>query len=384
MAILSSDFIAELNAKVINPAFEVARTNYNGVLSRVGHGAARQPEGGYKLNWLNQQIGAGGNTVNGAILAAATTIVVDNGSFFRAGMQISVKNSDEVILVTAVSGNSLTVIRGFGGTTAVNIADNAVITIDSTGREENSLGVDDGIFEPNPTENYFQTLDTQITLSRRALAQAQIGNYNEMQTQLAERVNQLTIQLNRMLIRGRKATATIGGKVHTYSGGMIYHTEQTGGYAVDNAAAALTFAKIDDLVEQIVLRGGKTDTIAVNTRLARAIQALVNANYTSQRLSENLNDRGGLVTLTSDLPILGQINSIVVDTSLNDGELLMFDSTKPKIIPMASGNANADGNWRTLDSTQKGQDGESIRIVGDFGIEMNSFKTNLARLYNIG
>ena len=47
MAILSSDFIAELNAKVINPAFEVARTNYNGVLSRVGYGAARQPEGGY-------------------------------------------------------------------------------------------------------------------------------------------------------------------------------------------------------------------------------------------------------------------------------------------------------------------------------------------------
>ena len=384
MAILSADFLAELNAKVINPAFEVARTNYTGVLSRISYGVARQPESGYKLNWLNQQIGAGGNTVNGAILAAATTIAVDNGSFFRAGMQVSVKNSNEVILVTAVSGNNLTVVRGFGGTTAANIADNAVLTIDSTGREENSLGVDDGIFEPNPSENYFQTLDTQITLSRRALAQAQIGNYNDMQMQLAERVNQLTIQLNRMLIRGRKATATIGGKLHTYSGGMIYHTEQTGGYAVDNATAALTFAKIDDMVEQIVLRGGKTDTIAVNTRLARVIQGLVNANYSSQRLREHLTDRDALVSLTSDLPILGQINSIIVDTSLNDSELLMFDSMKPKIIPMASGNANADGNWRTLDSTQKGQDGESIRIVGDFGIEMNSFKTNLARLHNIG
>ena len=384
MAILSADFLAELNAKVINPAFEVARTNYTGVLSRISYGVARQPESGYKLSWLNQQIGAGGNTVNGAILAAATTITVDNGSFFRAGMQVSVKNSNEVILVTAVSGNDLTVVRGFGGTTAANIADNAVLTIDSTGREENSIGVDDGIFEPNPSENYFQTLDTQITLSRRALAQAQIGNYNDMQIQLAERVNQLTIQLNRMLIRGRKATATIGGKLHTYSGGMIYHTEQTGGYAVDNATAALTFAKIDDLVEQIVLRGGKTDTIAVNTRLARVIQKLVNANYSSQRLREHLADRDALVSLTSDLPILGQINSIIVDTSLNDSELLMFDSMKPKIIPMASGNANADGNWRTLDSTQKGQDGESIRIVGDFGIEMNSFKTNLARLHNIG
>lgn len=67
--------------------------------------------------------------LNGAVLAAATTIAVDNGSFFRAGMQVSVKNSNEVILVTAVSGNNLTVVRGFGGTTAANIADNAVLTM---------------------------------------------------------------------------------------------------------------------------------------------------------------------------------------------------------------------------------------------------------------
>ena len=384
MPILSNDFLATLNEKVINPAFEVARTNFPGLISQIQYGSPVAPEGGFKHSWLNQQIGAGGNLVNGAAVAAATTINVDDGSFFRAGMQVSVKNSDEVILVTSVAANALTVTRGFGGTVAVDILDNAVLTIDSTAREENSLGIDDGIFEPNPTENYFQTLDTQITLSRRALAQAQIGNYNDMQMQISERINQLTIQLNRMLIRGRKAVATIGGKQVTFAGGMIYHTEQTGGYAVDNAAAALTYAKIDDLVEQIVLRGGMTNTIAVNTRLARVIQGLVNADYSSQRLSESLSDRGALTRLTSDLPILGQINNIVVDTNLGDGELLMLDSTKPKIIPMAANNANANGNWRTLDSTQPGQDGESIRIVGDFGLEMNSFKTNLARLHNIG
>ena len=382
--VLSSDFLAELNEKVINPAFEVARTNFDGIISVIGMGSPREPESGHKLNWLNQSIGAGGNTVNGAILAAVTTLVVDDGSFFRAGMQISVKGSDEVMLVTAVSTNSLTVVRGFGATTAADIADNVVVTIDSTAREENSLGVDDNIFEPNLSENYFQTSDTQITMSRRALALAQHGNYNDLQMQLGERVRQLMIGQNRMLIRGQKGTETIAGKLHTFSGGMNYWTEQTGGYTVDNAAAALTFAKIDDLVEQIVLRGGMTDTIAVNTRLARVIQGLINANYSSKRLSEVLGDRGALVQLTSDLPILGKVNRIVVDTNLNDSELLMFDSSKPKIIPMAAGNAADSGAWRTLDSTANGQDGYSLRVLGDFGIEMNSFKTHLARLSNIG
>lgn len=385
MAVLSPDFIATLNEKVINPAFEIAYSNTVGVLPTVSFGTPIEPEGGYKHSWLNQQIGLGGSTINGALpLGTETTITVDDGSKFRAGQLVSVKGSDEVILVTAVSGNDLTVTRGFGGTTGVAIADGDSIYVDSTGREENSLGVDDSIFEPDPSENFFQTLDTQLTFSRRALAQAQIGNYNDMTTQINERIRQLTYQLNRMLIRGRKGSATIAGKLHTYAGGMTYWSEQTGGYAVDNSAAALTLAKIDDLVEQIVLRGGMTDTIAVGTAKARVIQGLINANYSSQRLSEQLDDRGGLVRLSSDLPILGQINQIVVDTNLNDNELIMYDSSKPSIVPMAQGNANASGNWRTMDATQPGQDGESLRIVGDFGIEMNSFKTHMVRLYNIG
>lgn len=391
MAVLSPDFLASLNEKVINPAFDIARDNVQGVLRTIGTGQAVQPEAGSKFSWLNQRIGASGDTVNGAILAAATALVVDDGSKFRAGQQISITgslatiaNSEEVLLITAVATNTLTVVRGYGGSTAADIADGATVTIDSTAREENSTGVDDGIFEPDPSENFFQTMDTQLTFSRRALALAQIGNYNDMNQQIAERVNQLTIQMNRMLIRGRKGSTSIGGKLHTTSGGLTYWTAQTGGNVVDNSAAALTLAAIDAQVEQIVLRGGMTDTIAVNTRLGRVIQGLVNANYSSKRLSENLNDRGGLVQLTSDLPILGQINNIVIDTNLTDSEMLMYDSSKPKIIPMASGNGRFDGNWRTLDATQPGQDGESIRIVGDFGVEAKSFKTHLTRVRNIG
>jgi len=384
MSILTDAFLAGLNSKVINPAFEIARTNTVGVLRTVAYAPLRRPEEGAKLSWLLQSVGAGGSTVSGAVDDVATTVTVADGTAFRVGMLTSVKNSDEVLLVTAVNGNDLTVTRGFGGTVAEAIDDLSVITIDSVGREENSLGTDDGIVEPELVYNFFQTIDSQLTFSRRALALAQEGNYNDMNVQLNERVEQLTIQLNRSVIRGTRATATIAGKSITYSGGLTWFLNQAGAYTVDNGAEALTETKLDDLSEQIVLRGGTTNTIAVNTRLGRVIAGLVKSNYSSQRLNEYKDDKGALTEIASDLPLMGTINRIIIDTNLNDDELIMYDSSKLSLVPMSNGNGKDSGNWRTINATQNGQDGESLRIIGDFGLEFKSFKTHAARLRNIG
>jgi len=50
---------------------------------------------------------------------------------------------------------------------------------------------------------------------------------------------------------------------------------------------------------------------------------------------------------------------------------------------MAANNANASGNWRTVDATQNGQDGQRTRVIGDFAMEIRQSKTHMARLSNI-
>ncbi len=50
------------------------------------------------------------------------------------------------------------------------------------------------------------------------------------------------------------------------------------------------------------------------------------------------------------------------------GELLMFDSSKPKIIPMAIGNANAGGSWRTLGPEMNRPTTNNVKAAG-FDIE---------------
>jgi hypothetical protein len=384
MPITSADLAALLNDKVINDAFMIARSNRTGILSTIGIGAPRQAYDGYKMGWLDMRVDATSSTTTAQALAAATTIAVADGTKFRAGMTASPEASDEVVLITAVSGNNLTVVRGFGGTTAANIASGAVLTIDSVGREENSTAQNDGIFQPDPLENYFQTMDTAVEFSRRALATLQFGNTNDLTFQVAERIKQLATQLDRALVRGRKATTTVGSNTVTYTGGLRYFLDQAGAIKVDNLAAALTLDAINALNAEIVARGGSANTIAVGIKQARKLSALVAANYDSQRLADWQADAGSVLTLPSDLPLVGSVNRIVIDTNLNDAELVIFDSGMISVVPMASGNAADAGNWRTVDATLPGQDGQRTRIIGDFAMEIRQSKTHMARLYNIG
>ena len=384
MPITSADLAALLNDKVINDAFEIARSNRTGILSTVAMGDPRQAYDGYKMGWLDMRVDATSSTTTAQALAAATTIAVADGTKFRAGMTASPAGSDEVVLITAVSGNNLTVVRGFGSTTAADIASGAVLTIDSVGREENSTAQNDGIFQPDPLENYFQTMDTAVEFSRRALATLQFGNTNDLTFQLSERIKQLTTQLDRALVRGRKASATVGANTVTYTGGLRYFLDQAGAIKTDNSAAALTLDAINAINAEIVARGGTANTIAVGIKQARKLSALVSANYNSQRLADWSADAGSVLTLPSDLPLVGNVNRIVIDTNLNDSELVIFDAGMISVVPMATGNANAAGNWRTVDATLPGQDGQRTRIIGDFAMEIRQSKTHMARLYNIG
>ena len=381
---LSGNLSALLNDKIINEAFDIARSNRTGILQTVSFGTPRTPYDGYKMSWLDMRVDATSSPTTGAVLVGATTVPVVDGTKFRPGMTLGPVGSDEVLLVTAVVANDLTVTRGFGGTTAAALTSGQVMVIDSVGREENSLAQNDGIFQPDPVENFFQTMDTAVEFSRRALATLQFGGTNDIAFQLSERIRQLTTQMNRALVRGRKATATVGGSPVTYTGGLRYYLDQVGAIKVDNSAAVLTLDAINAINAEIVTRGRMANTIAVGIKHARKLSALVGANYDSQRLADWSADEGSVLQLPSDLPLVGNVNRIVIDTNLADGELVIFDSGMINVVPMASGNAEDSGAWRTKDATQNGQDGQRVRVIGDFAMEVRQSKTHMGRLFNIG
>lgn len=385
MTAITSDLLAQaLNHETINEAFELVYSNRTGILQTAMMSTPAVAFDGYKFGWLDTRIDATQSNLTAAIDAVVTTVPVVDGSKFRAGMTVSAAGSDEVMIVTAVSGNNLTVVRGFGGTTAEAVADATAIIIDSVGREENSLAATDGIYQPEKVENFFQTMDTTVDMARRSLATLQYGDTNDLNFQLQVKLRQLATQMDRALVRGRKDVQTIGTNDISYTGGLRYFTDQAGAIKVDNSAAALTLDQINELNATIVAAGGTANTIAVGIDKARELNALVAANYSSQRLQDWTADEGSIMRLPSDLPLVGNVNTIVVDTNLNDDELIIYDRGMISIKPMAANNADSSGAWRTLDATQPAQDGQSVRIIGDFGFEIRQSKTHMARLYNIG
>jgi len=382
--ITSGLLASALDEKMINEAFNIARSNIQGILQTASMVAPEVAYEGYKTSWMDFRVDATASQVTSGLPAGATTISVAEGAKFRPGMTASPSGSDEVVLVTAVSGNDLTVVRGFGGTTAADIASGDTLTIDNVSREENSLAQNDGIFQPETVENYFQTMDTAVEMSRRALSTLQFGNTNDLAFQVQERIRQLTIQMNRTLVRGRKATATVDSKERTFTGGIRYFLDQSGAINEDASAASLTLDLINQLNADIVSRGGMANTIAVGINKARVLNALVGANYSSQRLNDWTSDEGSVFRLPTDLPLVGNVNTIVIDTNLNDDELIIYDSSSLQIVPMAANNASSSGQWRTVDATQPGQDGQRARIIGDFAMRVRQSKTHFARLHNIG
>jgi len=82
--------------------------------------------------WLEDELLPNKDAINDSTYtdpSADTDFVVDNGSRFRVGDQIQVEGSEELMLVTGINSNTLTVVRGYAGTTAEDLADNKVINI---------------------------------------------------------------------------------------------------------------------------------------------------------------------------------------------------------------------------------------------------------------
>ncbi len=381
--ILSGDLAAALNAESINEVFEAVRKDITGMLQLASMGSPVLASEGHKFDWMEYRVSATASALTAGVNDSVTTIPVTDGSLFRVGQQAAAKNSDEVMLVTAVSGNNLTVTRGFGGTTAAAIASGVELFVNSTAREENSTLARDGIKQPVLVENFFQTMDTGLEFSRRALAAIQYGDTNSVSFQLAERMRQLTLEMNRALIAGRRASTVVGGNTITTTGGIKFFNDQAGNLKTDAAGAALTLGLINDLSADVKKRGGSVNTVAVGIDRARQLSELVAAKYNSQRLADFVSDEGSVTRLPSDLPLVGDVTNIVIDTNLNDDELFLIDSSKLIIRPMAANNASTDGNWRTLDATQPGQDGASIRVLGDFGLEIRDAETHMARAHNL-
>src|SRR5689334_6192534 len=130
--------------------------------------------------WLEDSLLPNTDQINDSTYVNATTdtsFVVDHADRFRVGDQIKVSTSGEIMLVTAINTgtNTLTVVRGYGGSTAEALADNLPIVILGNASLEGDDAQAARFTARSRKTNYTQIFSSTIEVSGSELAVRQLG-----------------------------------------------------------------------------------------------------------------------------------------------------------------------------------------------------------------
>jgi hypothetical protein len=120
-----------------------------------------------------------------------TTFNVDHGSRFRVGDQIQIQGSEELMLVTAVNAGTLTVVRGYAGTTPKDLADNQIVNIVGNAALEGADKPSVRFTNRLRCANYTQIFTAAVEVSGSDLVAHQLGLADEMEHQKLARLREL-------------------------------------------------------------------------------------------------------------------------------------------------------------------------------------------------
>ncbi len=143
--------------------------------------------------------------------ADATGITVSNGSRFRIGDQVRPDGAREVMFVTGISTNTLTVVRRYGGTPTSNLANGQKLVILGNAALEGDDRPETQFTSRVRKRNYSQIFTAGVEVSGSMRAARSVGIADEVDYQKQERLRELLRDLENCVINGVAPAATQQG-----------------------------------------------------------------------------------------------------------------------------------------------------------------------------
>lgn len=216
----------------------------------IGYG---EPINVRKVEWADRRRAPTADALGAAVAdGVGTSITVANGVRFQQYQVIKI--DDEVLLVTAIAGNTLTVTRGWGSTGAAH-ANGAVIRIIGVAMPENTDTPPAPFANGGFYYNFFQLFDSAIEVSNRANAGGE-ANYlirrKEYNLRVEEKFIEKAEQLEYTLFHGTRVDAS-GALPSTMGGLPAYITE----HVTDLSGAALRKTDLKEIWQAAYADVGK-------------------------------------------------------------------------------------------------------------------------------
>jgi hypothetical protein len=324
--------------------------------------------------WIEDALLPNADAINQATFTPsaqeATAITVVNGSRFQTGDLVRPGNAPEVMLVTAVAANVITVTRRYGGTPATALSNGLRLNILGNAAIEGADATAARFTSRVRRQNYTQIFAATVEVTGTMRAVKAHGVADELEYQKSERMRELLRDLENVVINGTSSSTVPQGSAtsrRTMNG--IIRTIATNQFAPGQGGFPQGGGSGSELTEQLVnaaLRqvweqsSGRIDTIVVNGAQKRRINQFVGS--TSRHYAPDDRRLSELVSVyESDFGVC----NIVLSRWVPSDTLLLLDSSRIAVMPLTG----RSFQYRPLASTG---DAVSGQIVGEYTMEMRN------------
>jgi hypothetical protein len=318
--------------------------------------------------WLEDSLLPNKDTINDSTYTdpdVDTQFVVTNGNRFQVGDQIQVEGSKELMLVTGINSNTLTVVRGYGSTTAEDLSNGLVLNILGNAALEGGDKPTARFTNRVRLGNYTQIFTAAVEVSGSDLAARQIGLADELDYQKQERLRELLRDLENTVINGGSPASNPQGSaaVRRSLKGILQHIATNAINTGDSgfpSGTDLDEEKLNYALRQIwESSSANVDLIVVNGYQKRQINSFVSSNRSFGPSDKTYSDMVSLYE--SDFGLC----RIVVSRWVPQDTILLLDSSRVSIVPLA-------GRSFHFKPLAAGGDYECGQLIGEYTLELRN------------
>lgn len=204
-----------------------------------------------------------------------TALVVDDGSVFYRNCLVLAEATGEIMLCTAVSGNTITVVRGLGsviGAAVASVADNAYLTNCGSAAGEGARRYAAVQSVPGLAKNVVQTFRKTIEVSGR-LQRTGLVTEDERARQRKVKLEEQARDIEHALIFGAYDAGTndADGRRVTTTGGLLQSISTN----VDNIGGAMSWNRFREFAEVAFSKGAREKLLISGATMFAAVHTIV-------------------------------------------------------------------------------------------------------------
>ena len=331
-------------------------------------GDAKKPASSTVHEWIEDALVPNTGAIDDATVTGSdTTFDVAEVGPFQEGDLIRPGNSTEVMIVTGISGDTLTVSRGYGSTSQATLADGMALTILGNAALEGAEAPAARFTSRSRKQNYTQIFTAGVEVSGSMQASQQHGIADEVDYQKQERMRELLRDLENTIINGvapasgQQGSATVrrtmNGIIHSIATNTF--TPGAGGMPSGDSGA------LDEALLNAALRAvwdqssGTIDTIVCGGAQKRKINAF--ATGSRAYLPEDTTYSDMVSVYESDFGVA----RVILSRWVPSDTVLLLDSSRIGVLPLQG----RSFHYKPLAAT-----GDSVtgQVIGEYTLEFKN------------